>query len=114
MQPTTIKIDNVEYIRSDSIQAFKPETGDVLPLGQAYFIRTVTYRFIGILVQKSDKELILKDASWIADSGRWSDALKNGTLNEVEPYPDDELVIINRSACCDITRWKHPLPREQK
>ena len=81
-------------------------------LGKSYFIRTVTMHLIGKLCFISNKELVLKDASWIADSGRFHDALKNGGLNEVEPFLDD--VIINRESIVDATLWKHLLPNGQK
>ncbi len=81
-------------------------------LGKAYFIRTVTMHLIGELIFISDKELVLKNASWIADSGRFHDALKNGELNEIEPFIED--VIVNRTAIIDATKWLHLIPRLQK
>lgn len=93
---------------------FKCETKEICPweLGKSYFIRTVTMHLIGKLSFISSKELVLQDASWIADSGRFHDALKNGTLNEVEPFIND--VIINRESIVDATLWSHLLPNEQK
>lgn len=81
-------------------------------VGKAYFIRTVTMHLIGRLIFISDKELKLEEASWIADSDRFYDALKSGELNEVEPFIKD--VIINRSAIVDATEWLHEFPRVQK
>lgn len=83
-------------------------------IGKAYLIRSVTHIDIGIVKAVGDKEIVLSNASWIADTGRYHDALKGGTakLNEVEPYIDD--VIINRSAVVDATVWRHPCPDQQK
>lgn len=83
-------------------------------IGKAYLIRSVTHINIGIVKTVGDNEIILSSASWIADTGRYHDALKYGTdkLNEVEPYLDD--VIINRSAVVDATIWRHSPPTEQK
>jgi hypothetical protein len=76
------------------------------------FIRTVTNYVIGKIV-KIDKQFIeLSDASWVADTGRFNTALKDGTLNEVEPYVDNVFVTIG--SIVDITKWRHALPREQK
>jgi hypothetical protein len=61
-----------------------------------------------------DNELVFSDAAWIADSGRFSDALKMGTLDEVEPFPFANDVIIGRGAIVDCTEWAHDLPQEQK
>jgi len=57
-------------------------------------------------------EVVLSDAAWIADTGRFADALARGTLSEVEPFIGP--VSINRGAIVDVTEWKHALPRVQK
>ena len=77
-------------------------------IGKAYFIRTVTMHLIGELSVITDKELVLKKASWIADSGRFHDALKTGKLSEVEPFIND--VIVNRESIIDATLWSHEIP----
>lgn len=84
-------------------------------IGASYIIRTVTYYFTGRLVDVTEHELVLEDCAWIADTGRWTDALVGGvdSLSEVEPYPAGS-VIIGRGAIVDACIWKHPLPREQK
>lgn len=78
-------------------------------MGQAVFVRTVTMHFVGQVVAITPQFVKLKEASWVADSGRWSAALKTGRLLEVEPYPDGVLVAV--AAIIDVTRWNHPLPR---
>lgn len=81
-------------------------------IGDCYFIRTVTMHLVGKLSIVTNKELVLKTASWIADSGRFHQFLKDGNLNEVEPFVDD--VIINRDCIIDATLWRHDLPKDQK
>ncbi len=81
-------------------------------IGEKYFIRTVTMHLMGELILLNNKELVLKNASWIADSGRFHDFLRDGKLNEVEPFVSD--VIINRDCIVDATRWNHELPKDQK
>lgn len=83
-------------------------------IGENYFIRTVTHIDTGTLVSVGDKELVLENAAWIADTGRYADAFRTGELNEVEPYPDGAQVVIGRGAIIDAAIWPHPLPREQK
>lgn len=75
------------------------------------FIRTVTLYYTGIITAVSKEEIVLKDAAWIASTGRWNTALKTGVLEEVEPYPDGSLVSVNRGAVIDVCDWKHPAPR---
>lgn len=81
-------------------------------IGEAVFIRTITYHSVGRIVNISDKFLTLEDASWIADSGRFHNALRDGTLSEVEPIIGSYRV--NIDSIIDVCEWKHPLPREQK
>ena len=84
---------------------------DLYPRGPV-LVRTVTHYYTGNLTEVSDGELRLTDAAWIADTGRFSEALKTGVMSEVEPYPDD--VILSRGAVVDVCAWKHNLPRETK
>jgi hypothetical protein len=83
-------------------------------VGQNYFLRTVTHHLVGTLVEVTQKELWLKDASWIADDGRFMHTIKDGKINEVEPFPDGEEVPVGRGALIDGVIWRHPLPRSQK
>lgn len=79
-------------------------------VGATYIIRTVTMYYTGRLESVFPGELVLSDAAWIADTGRWSAALSTGKLSEVEPYPG--LCIVSRAAIVDVAPWAHPLPRD--
>jgi hypothetical protein len=92
--------------------AIVAENHSFFKVGTCYLIRAVTNYFTGRLVGITDGELLLEDAAWIADIGRFHDALKGGNLNEIEPYP--LRVIVARGAIIEATEWPHPLPREQK
>jgi hypothetical protein len=72
-------------------------------IGQPYLIRTVTMIDTGRLVAVTDKEIILEDAAWIADTGRFSDAVAKAEFDEVEPFPGGK-VIIGRGAIIDAVR----------
>ncbi len=80
-------------------------------IGGKYFFRTVTYHTVGEVKKIVGRFAYLKDASWVADSGRFMEAIKNGTLNEVEPVGDS---FINIDTVVDFFPWKHKLPTEQK
>ena len=81
-------------------------------IGKGYLIRTVTMTNTGRLVAVTEQELVLKDAAWVADTGRFSDALKSCNFDEVEPFPDGK-VIIGRGAIVDAVQVE-VLPRAQK
>jgi hypothetical protein len=82
-------------------------------IGANYFIRTVTHHLTGKLVDIDDHELWLKDAAWIADDGRFAQAISTCEFKEVEPYPDDVLVAVGRASLIDSVEIK-TLPRTQK
>lgn len=83
-------------------------------VGQSYFIRTVTHHFTGRLVKVTKEELVIEDAAWIADDGRFAQFVAGGEANEVEPYPDGAKVIIGRTSLIDAVRWSAKLPRTTK
>lgn len=58
------------------------------------------------------QELVLEDAAWIADTGRFADALKKAEFSEVEPFPDGK-VIVGRGAVIDAVEISKA-PRVQK
>jgi hypothetical protein len=95
-------------------QAVAPSASDAhWELGGTYFIRTVTHHLTGVLVAVTQQELVIKDAAWIADDGRFADTIKSGEFAEVEPYPDGA-VIIGRGALIDARRVTFAAPRSQR
>lgn len=110
-----MNIDNLTFAQIKEIKSmFSEPTTEKSPwiIGKPYFIRTVTMHLVGKLTLLTDKELLLEECSWIADSGRFHNSLKDGTLDEVEPFVDN--VIVNRDCIVDATEWKHELPKKQK
>lgn len=81
-------------------------------IGKAYLIRTVTMHYTGRVVAVTDSDVLLTDAAWIADTGRYHDSLMSGELSEIEPYPGR--VAVCRGAMVDFCEWTHALPRGQK
>ena len=81
-------------------------------VGNSYFFRTVTYHLVGKVVAEHSNNIIeLEDASWVADSGRFMQAIKTGSLNEVEPVGK---AYINLKSVTDFFPWVHALPTTQK
>ena len=81
-------------------------------VGKIYLIRTVTMNDTGRLVKVTPQELVLEDAAWIADTGRFADAVKKAEFGEVEPFPDGK-VIVGRGAIIDAVQIKEA-PRSQR
>lgn len=106
---------DVETVTSGSLSITQPTIKELFwAIGDKYLIRTVTFTYIGKLVGITDTDILLKDASWIPDTGRFHKTLLEGIneLVEIEPYPGE--VIINRKAYSDASKWNHPLPKETK
>jgi hypothetical protein len=80
-------------------------------VGKKLFIRTVTYHLTGEVVKRIGNFIQLKKAAWIADSGRFMDAIKDGKLSEVEPVGE---AWVNLNSITDMFPWKHDLPQIQK
>ena len=105
-KPETLKIDDVEYVRKESVfQSPTILSSEVGPweIGKKYMVRTVTMIDTGVLVAVTPQELVLEDAAWIADTGRFAQAVKKCEFNEVEPFPDGR-VIIGRGAIIDAVQ----------
>ena len=92
--------------------ASKTSASDILsPLrvGNNVLIRTVTFFHIGEVVKLDAIEVVLKGASWVADTDRWNAALKTGKLREVEPFADG-ICSVGRGTIIDVANWSHALP----
>ncbi len=88
-----------------------PECEGPWKVGTNYLIRTVTMAQTGRLVAVYPTELVLADAAWVGDTGRFAQAVEKADFYEVEPFPD--LIIVGRQAIIDACEIPS-LPREQK
>lgn len=80
-------------------------------IGKKWFFRTVTYHLLGEAVKIVGDFVLLKNASWIASSGRFMQFIKEGKIDEVEPVGE---VYVNLKTVVDFYNWKHLLPKVQK
>lgn len=83
-------------------------------IGKTYFFRPVTFHLIGTVVDITEDALVLMPCVWVANSGRWAEAISKGTLEEIEVPPTDMPVILARDAISDAWPWRHPMPSETK
>lgn len=108
-------IDGISYVRADSIQDVKP-VGTVNSykdlIGKNILFRNVVYHLIGRVVNVTEDGIFeLEDASWVADSGRFGEAIKSGVLDEVEYLGR---WFFDGQVKGDFGEWKHDLPLESK
>lgn len=110
----TIEVSDETYERIKEqlgSESFKDLTEIDDLIGECWFIRTVTYHLVGKVTKRIGHFIEMKDASWVADSGRFMNAIKDGELKEVEPVGR---TIINLDAITDMFPWSHKLPKDQK
>lgn len=79
-------------------------------VGEKFFFRTVTYHMTGRVKKIIGSIIELENAAWIADSGRFMNAIKEGKLNEVEPVGR---AYLNIQTVVDFFPWTHKLPESQ-
>ena len=112
MKTITISEESYAKIKDQLLEEESIDISDLKELvGKKLFLRTVTYHMLGKVEKLIGRILVLSNASWVADSGRFMNAIKDGTLDEVEPVGN---WFVNLDTVTDFGVWKHPLPTEQK
>ena len=110
----TIEISDTTYEKIKG-QLLADEVKDISELkdfeGEKIFFRTVTYHIVARVKKVIGAIFMLEQASWVADSGRFMNAIRDGVLDEVEPLGDWN---VNISTVTDFGPWRHQLPTEQK
>lgn len=81
-------------------------------VGRAYLIRTVTNYWTGRVDRVVGDFLVLSEAAWIADTGRYSEAIDEAHLKEIEPARG--AVIVGLGSIIDAQVWTASLPRVAK
>lgn len=84
-------------------------------IGDTWFVRTVTHHLVGKLKAVGQQELVMEGGTvmWVADDGRFKDAIEGGKFKETEPYGSQD-VIIGRGSIVDATRLKIEIKVVQK
>jgi hypothetical protein len=93
-------VNNNEYVP-------QPNNNKPTPfmVGEAYLIRTLSMTWHGVVTDIIGDFLVLRQAAWIADTGRFTQALEDANnFNEVEPAPNP--VIVGIGAIVDATKLK--------
>jgi len=78
----------------------------ILVQGKSVLIRTVTMIDVGTIAGVTEDFIVLENAAWIGDTGRFADSLKSGKFAEVEPYPG--LVWVARSSIVELCEIPAP------
>jgi hypothetical protein len=106
----------MELSLKDLKELIETQSGKMNPwtqwLGKKVYVQTVTYHYTGQVVELvGDESAILEDAAWIADTGRFAQAMETGEYDEIEPIPLP--IQLNYGSVVMITT-SVTLPRKQK
>ncbi len=111
-----MNIDNLTFGELKQIASMfnggKQQEESPFEIGKAYLFRTVTHIDIGRVVAIKGKFVMLEDACWVANTGRYHECLSNGSIEEYEGYPNGNG--LNSTALIDFCEWVHELPRGNK
>lgn len=107
-KPNSIKIDEVEYVRADTVAPTTPQPmapADGHPygpfLGKQVLVRTATYFLHGKLAAVYAGELLLHNAATVFNLGNQSN-LATGKWAESEAHPGAGISVISRGAIIDV------------
>lgn len=110
-KPETIKIDNVEYIRKDSVKPIKgwssAKKEHAFEVGKRYLFQTVTLYWLGTIVGITEGEIVITDAAWVADMGKASSFFGGNDPNESESLPAGKEMILSRGALVAVIEAQH-------
>lgn len=85
-------------------------------VGEAYFFRTVTYHTLGRVKKIVGNFLVLEEASWVADSGRFNEFINEGKIENqsVEIEHLEINPVLSLTSVVDAFPWKFKLPNKTK
>lgn len=75
-----------------------------------YLILTVTHYFIGRVIEKSFTDLVMDRASWVPETGQFSQVMASGELAEAEHAPLNMKIHLNVPVIVAAIEWPHALP----
>lgn len=120
--PDVITLEDGTVITSEYLGLVKAGDAHYKPeqlVGKdAVFVRTVTMYYLGkpVAYNPATKELTLKNAVWIASTGKWTEFLVKGpeAISECEPYPRSLPTTIRMDTAVEYCEWEHDIPTEPK
>jgi hypothetical protein len=113
IEDLTIKqIREISRLAGCRVRSKKKPAGPDLPFkpGDAIIIRTVTLIDLGRVVAIGNDFITLTDGGWVASTGRFSETLKTGKLDEFERC-ELPWFLVGRGAICDVFPWPYDIPK---
>jgi hypothetical protein len=104
-----LDINGERWVRARDVP---PVSADTPPYIGVMLIETVTKYYVGLVEAVMPQEIVLRDACWVADTGRYHVLLASGgdSNAEFEPCPDG-VCIIGRGSIVSAQPYRHGLIR---
>ena len=113
MQNDQMLLALIKAMTSEKTDSFSSDYVSPFRIGKAYFIRTATMNWTGRIVSIEGHFATLSDAAWIADCGRYNEAvLSDKNFSEIEPVKQN--AILNLDSVIDAVEITFDLPRSVK
>ena len=94
-----ISFQELRSLLGQSSSTIGPYSEDHYVVGKPYMVHTVTGFYKGILDKVTQTEFVLSEASWVADTGKFSNSVENDdNVSEEEPFGKSQKLIINRGS----------------
>jgi hypothetical protein len=107
-----LTINGETWVRKSEVS---PVSDGAPPYFGVMLVETVTKYFVGLVEAVLPGEIVLRDACWVADTGRYHKLLANGGDDKAEFEPcQDGAVIIGRGSIVSAQPYKHGLIRVVK
>lgn len=89
------------------------DISEVVGVGDGVLLMTDTFYWIGRVKKLGNTAVILEEAAWIADLGRFQNSMANGmsAINEAEPVPGNGVMAVMNEHIRTILPWNHSLIR---
>jgi len=96
------KLELIKMLLCEESQAQTAKTDNHHPyvIGKSYHVRAVTYATAGKLKAVYDKELVFENASWVADTGRFNEYVKDTSKVSENEFVGE--IIVSRDAIVDV------------
>lgn len=104
-------MDNGHESFTNNDQEFQA-MGHPFEIGAKYMVETVTKYYTGELAEIHFDWIVLVNAAWIPQTGRFNLLFRSGGVpEEVEPYPDNYRLRISIGSIVNVGDYPNELPR---
>lgn len=105
-----IEINGVEYKRVEECETISDDF-KVWEIGETYHVETYTKYYTGRVVGETDTHILLREACYVASTGRFMEYARGSDPSESEPFAPGTLVRVRKDS--EVMSIKRELVLEQ-